>query len=357
MTLIGLAESGWLPDVLIRVGIRRLLRQRLAELADQRVDEQQFLDRLAHEPTAIHTDAANRQHYETPAWFYQQVLGRRMKYSCGYFENGETKLDEAEAAMLRLTCERADLGDGQQILELGCGWGSLTLWMAEHFPDAQITALSNSHSQRRFIEEQLAQRGYDHVSVVTADMRDYQAAGAYDRIVSVEMFEHMRNYRRLFDQVSRWLSPEGKLFVHVFCHRTTPYLFESRRSNDWMAQHFFTGGTMPSERLFEKASTRLTAIHQWRVDGLHYWRTAEAWLKNLDRKSDVLHAAFAADLGLSEARKQLQRWRMFFMACAELFRFRGGREWFVTHCLFEPSHAKQGRRQLQTSRASFYLPS
>jgi cyclopropane-fatty-acyl-phospholipid synthase len=244
-------------------------------------------------------------------------------------------LAEAEVEMLRRTCERALIKDGMRVLELGCGWGSLTLWIAEQFPACKITAVSNSASQRSFIEARARERGLTNVRIITADMRDFTTHETFDRIVSVEMFEHMRNYELLFRQVSKWLKPKGKAFVHVFCHRNSPYLFETEGAANWMGRHFFTGGMMPSEDLFSHFADDLAIEKQWRVNGMHYWRTCEAWLSNLDRHRDAILDCFRADLSDRDAKLSLQRWRIFFMACAELFRYRGGDEWFVSHYLFE----------------------
>jgi cyclopropane-fatty-acyl-phospholipid synthase len=335
MNLIHLAEVGWLPDPLIRIGIRRLLRKRLQRHESTRFDIGDFVDRLKDAPLAVHTDAANTQHYEAPPEFFQRVLGPRLKYSCCLYDRPDAPLAEAEDAMLRLTCERALLEDGQRVLELGCGWGSLSLWMAERFPNAQITAVSNSNNQRRYIESRVDELGLANLRVITADMRNFAPEGEFDRVVSVEMFEHMRNYELLFRRVEGWLAPAGKVFVHVFCHAGDPYLFETDGADDWMGRHFFTGGTMPSTGLFDRFNADLRIANRWRVGGLDYWRTCEHWLQNLDRSRQSLLDIFGRGLPPDEARIALQRWRMFFLACAELFRYRGGKQWFVEHYLME----------------------
>ena len=336
-SLIALAELGILPDGLIRTGIRRLLRQRLdsIDVDAAAVAERALAEQLRHSPLAIATDEANAQHYEVTPEFFQRVLGPRLKYSSCHFENPGSTLAEAEDAMLELTCQRAAIEDGMQVLELGCGWGSLSLWLAEHYRHSQITALSNSASQREFILARARERGLDNLEVITADMRNFDTRETYDRVVSVEMFEHMRNYELLFEKVASWLNPHGKAFAHVFCHRTTPYLFETAGAGNWMGRHFFTGGTMPSEKLFRQFPRHLQVERQWQVGGLHYWRTCEAWLVNLDRERDRLLDCFGTENDRRTARRCLQRWRMFFMACAELFRCHEGSEWFVAHYLFE----------------------
>ncbi len=344
MSMIDFAERRLVPDWFIRLGIRHLLRSRLKQekvlAAANPQHAAEFVEQLSQSPLAIATDAANRQHYEEPADFFQLALGARLKYSCGWFDDERCTLDAAERRMLQITCERAEIVDGMQVLELGCGWGSLTLWLAEHFPDLKITAVSNSHNQRRYIEEQCRQRDWKHVKVITADMRTLQLDSQFDRVVSIEMFEHMRNYALLLQRISGWLLPDGKLFVHLFCHRQFSYLFETEGASNWMGRHFFTGGMMPAEQLLTRFNEHLQVQHQWSVNGVHYGRTCEAWLKNLNRRRGEALQIFSQTMEGREAARHVQRWRIFFMACAELFRYRQGQEWFVAHYLLSP---KQGR--------------
>ena len=334
-------EKGVLPDPLVRFGIRRLLRQRLAEIdsrdaARNRLRYEEYLRLLRSSPIAVNTRDANEQHYEVPTEFFRHCLGPRMKYSCGYYPDGNETLAEAEEKMLALTCARADLRDGHDILELGCGWGSLTLWMAEKYPRSRITAVSNSRTQKEWIDSQLAARGWSHVRVITCDMNHFEAeAASKDRVVSVEMFEHMRNYEALLARIAGWLRPEGRLFVHIFVHREFPYLFEARDESDWMSRYFFTGGQMPSDGLLREFQGHLKLIQQWRVDGRHYQATAEDWLRNMDRNSRKIGPLLASAYGRGQARKWRSYWRIFYMACAELWGFAQGREWFVSHYLFE----------------------
>lgn len=340
MNLIDLAERRWLPDWLIRAGIRQLLDRRINQNGDRQSAAQSKRDLIAElreSPLALHTETANDQHYEVPAEFFQLVLGPRLKYSCCLFPEAGTSLADAEEEMLRLTCQRAELENGQDVLELGCGWGSLTLWMAENYPGSRITAVSNSQGQREFIENCCRQRGLNNVRVITADMREFATEEKFDRVVSIEMFEHMRNWQLLLERIASWLTPRGKLFVHIFCHRETPYLFQTEGAANWMGRHFFTGGMMPSEDLLSRFAADVTVTRSWRVDGLHYARTCDAWLERTDRYREAVTAIFRPLAGNRRAPVAVQRWRMFFMACAELFKYRGGNEWFVGHYLLEPT--------------------
>ena len=337
-TLIELAESAWLPDWLVRRGIRTLLARRLKQ--QPKPDSQQletFIQQLKHSPLAVSTEVANEQHYEVPATFYQLVLGPHLKYSCGWWPEDCRQLADSEAAMLKLTCQRAELQNGMKILELGCGWGSLTLSMAKHYPNSQITAVSNSRSQREWIMSQARQQGLNNVNIITCDICDFETEQTFDRVVSVEMFEHLRNYQLLFKRISNWLNPQGKLFVHIFCHHHSPYLFETEGAANWMGRHFFTGGMMPSESLLLQFQDDLKIDQQWKINGQHYARTCESWLQNLDQNYHTIFDLFASDLDKRKSKIMIQRWRIFFMACAELFRYHGGDEWYVAHYLFENS--------------------
>jgi cyclopropane-fatty-acyl-phospholipid synthase len=325
----------------MRIGIRRLLAGRLKQIAtrsnDSAVDD--FLRRTRSAPIALATQRANQQHYEVPAEFFQQVLGPRLKYSCCYWPDGVESLLVAEECALQKTCEHADLRDGMRILELGCGWGSLSLWMAEKYPNSQITAVSNSHSQRKQIEQCAAQRSLNNLQVVTADMNDFEPAPSFDRVVSVEMFEHMRNHGELMRRISGWLRPGGRLLVHIFCHRTTPYLYDSVGEHNWMGRYFFSGGMMPSVDLLPRSAAPLELLSTWKWNGRHYARTCQAWLTKLDAASPRLKKILTSTYGDADANRWRHRWRMFFMACQEIFSYRRGEEWFVSHYLFEKPHS------------------
>ncbi len=290
---------------------------------------------LKASPIALSTDAANQQHYEVPAAFFEKVLGPKLKYSGGYWPPGVNSLADSEEAMLALTMERARLADGQRVLELGCGWGSLSLSMAERFPRSRITAVSNSHGQRSFIEARARERGVTNLTVITADINALELASTFDRVVSVEMFEHVRNYERLFERIAGWMAPDALLFVHIFSHLRFAYPYEVRDTSDWMALHFFTGGQMPSDDLFLYFQRHLSIVDHWALDGTHYERTCNAWLEQMDRQREALTPVFAQTYGAGQVRRWWVRWRVFFMACAELFGYNSGREWIVSHYLFE----------------------
>jgi cyclopropane-fatty-acyl-phospholipid synthase len=338
-------ERGLLPDWLIRIGIRRnvatgLRREEWGGPAEQAERLIEFIGQLRQSPIAIRTDAANAQHYEVPAAFYQYVLGPHMKYSCCLWDDNAADLAQAEEAMLDLTCRRACLEDGQDVLELGCGWGSLSLFMAKRFLNSRILAVSNSHSQKQFIDAEAVRRELTNLEVTTADMNEFTTERRFDRILSVEMFEHMRNYQELMRRIASCSRPDALLFVHVFAHIRFAYPYEVRNANDWMAQHFFTGGIMPSDDLLLYFQDHFRIREHWRFSGVQYQKTCEAWLGRLDQHRNEVIGLFSAVYGKGQARSWLERWRVFFMACAEMFGYAGGNQWIVSHYLFENRASK-----------------
>ena len=339
-TLIKLSEKKLIPDSVIRYGIRTLLRKRIGSLVsinpetniENKID---FIHKMNSSKIALVPELANKQHYEIPANFYKYCLGRHRKYSSCYWEDNTKDLDEAELLSLKLTTQHAKLTNGQNILELGCGWGSLTLWMAKKFPKSKITAVSNSSSQKTHILEQAKKRNLNNISIITEDMNKFNPKTRYDRIVSVEMIEHMRNHRKLFKKINTWLKPGGLFFMHIFVHKTQPYLFEVQDEDDWMSQYFFSGGMMPSEDLPLFFQEDLKIIDQWSWSGKQYEKTANAWLANIDSNKEKVMKTLEKIYGKDNSKKWFQRWRIFFMSCAELWGYRDGNEWKVAHYLFK----------------------
>lgn len=323
----------WVPDSVTRLAIRALLCQRKFDCWRSRKDEAKLLHDLDDAPVVVHAREANEQHYELPPEFFELVLGHWLKYSSGFWEPGVTDLSSAEESMLALTCARARLEDGMTVLDLGCGWGSLTRWILAHYPNCRVVAVSNSRPQREWIEAHVTPAERERLQVITADIGTFHPEGTFDRVISVEMFEHVRNHHPIFEEIRRILSPGGFFMLHVFAHRRYTYLFDTEGSSNWMGRYFFTGGMMPSHSYFSRYASVLPLVETWRVSGVHYAKTAEAWLARMDaahaRISEIFHQHYGADAPL-----WIQRWRTFFMACAESFRFGGGEEWAVSHYLF-----------------------
>lgn len=339
--IIEAMERKILPDLIIRFGIRKLCKERLNSLKKGSLEQMQesltdYIKNLRSSPVALHTDLANKQHYELPHEFFNLVLGKNKKYSSAFWPHGCQSLDEAEQEALNITMARADLQDGFKILELGCGWGSLTLAMAHKFPNSKITAVSNSTTQRLYIENELRKRNLKNVKILTKDVTTIVTLdeAPFNRVVSVEMFEHLRNYEEILRRISTWLLPDGKLFIHIFTHKNSPYFFETKGDDDWMGKYFFTGGQMPSHNLLSHFQMDLRLEEQWVWDGHHYAKTSEAWLKNMDTHEKEILSILRKVYGNNEAKRWFQRWRIFFMSCAELFSYRKGSEWAVSHYLF-----------------------
>ncbi len=342
---IQMAEKSLIPDILMRQGIRYLSEKRLHDIdaddCEKSIDNlNAFISAMNDAPIALVPELANAQHYELPEKFFALCLGEHRKYSSCYWLPETNSLSEAEANALSLTCEHADLTDGHHILELGCGWGSLTLWMAARYQKSTIIAVSNSHSQREYIMATASIRGLKNIRVITCDMNSFnpQEHGieqSFDRVVSVEMFEHMRNHKVLYRKIHDWLIPGGKFFMHIFVHRSTPYLFEIQGDDDWMSQFFFSGGMMPSDDLPLHFQEYMKLEKRWRWNGTHYEKTANAWLDNMDKHRHEIDVILKHTYGIDNAEIWRNRWRIFYMACAELFGYKNGQEWWVTHYRFE----------------------
>ncbi len=333
---IGAIERAPVPDQVTKWAIGALVGLTAKTLEHEPATATaDFARAMENRPIAVHTDAANAQHYEVPPEFFGLVLGPARKYSCCLYPTGSATLAEAEEFALAETAAHARLEDGQTILELGCGWGSLSLWMARNFPQSRILSVSNSHSQRRFVEGEIAARGITNLSVVTADANTFQPEGKFDRVVSVEMFEHMANWPALLARIKTWLKPNGLFFMHVFAHARVPYRFDHEDESDWIGKHFFTGGIMPSHDLIRQFVS-FEVIEDWRWSGRHYRRTAEDWLWNFDRNEAAVGAVMRSTYG-EDAKLWQRRWRLFFLATAGLFGHGDSTEWGVSHYLLKPA--------------------
>jgi cyclopropane-fatty-acyl-phospholipid synthase len=331
--------GGRAPDALLRRVIRRRLREQLQQL-EAADDAASILCKhaaeLAASPLAIHQDAANRQHYELPTDFFKEFLGPRLKYSCCYWPSDVDNLAAAEEAMLTLTCERAGLEDGMEVLDLGCGWGSLSLFIAERYPSCRVTAMSNSRHQIDHVGTACDDANINTVSAVAADIASFEPGHRFDRIISVEMLEHVRNYQSLFARMRRWLAPEGRVFVHVFSHARFPYTFSAEDPRDWMGSRFFSGGQMPAHDLFLQFEDDLVTEQRWWLSGGHYARTLEEWLRRYDDHAEAIRPILARTYGEEAASDWGVDWRLFFLVCAETWAYGGGQEWGVSHYMLAP---------------------
>ena len=337
--IIELAEKGILPDYFVRAGIVKNCEQRLKNefsSDNEKVSskKRKWISQMKESPIALVPEKANEQHYEVPPSFFENVLGKHLKYSSGYWPEGTKTLDDSEEEMLKLSFNRAELLDGHSVLELGCGWGSLTCYMAQKLPNSKITAVSNSKDQKNHILNRCKAQSLKNVEVITADMNDFNTENYFDRVVSIEMFEHMRNYEKLLSRVYSWLNNEGKLFVHIFSHESVVYPFENQGEADWMAREFFSGGMMPSHDLLLHFQNHLKIDDVWRMSGQHYEKTSLAWVNKMDQNKDRIMKIFSETYS-DDAKLWFQRWRIFFMSCEKLFGYDNGSEWGVSHYRFK----------------------
>ena len=331
--------SGFLPDLLIRLGVRYLVRKRLKqsysvdpETRQEKLKE--FISALEKQPIAVNTKEANSQHYELPARFFEMVLGQHLKYSCSYFRSKRDTLDDAELNMLDLYVQRSQIRNGDRVLELGCGWGSLTLHLARNFPDCKIIALSNSKTQKDFIGQKMKTENIRNVEIIVEDINDFNIDKKFDRIVSIEMFEHVRNYKKLFKKIYNFLKKDGLLFIHIFSHKEIAYPFEAKDRSDWMSKYFFTGGTMPSSYLLTYFMHPFRVKDHWMVSGKQYYYTSCKWLDNMDKHRSEIIDLFKMVYG-QDHKLWYQYWRIFFIAVAGLFGYGDGDQWLINHYLLE----------------------
>ena len=332
-------SRGLIPDSLLRRGVRNQGRQRLQMMknTDLKQEYLTFLKQASSGKIAVHTDDANNQHYEVDSEFFQYCLGKNLKYSSCYWNDDTSSLDEAEDIMLDLYCKRAKIEDGMTILDVGCGWGSLSLYLAQKYPKSKITGVSNSNSQRKFIEKLGYERNLHNLNIVTKDINSFDTNKKFDRIISIEMFEHTKNSKILMDSINKWLSPDGLFFMHVFAHKYNPYYFDTEQKNAWMAKYFFTGGMMPNHDLFKDLESDLNYQKSWMLSGTHYEKTSNAWLEKMDSNKTKILELFRRNNSNSVAKKKFYFWRLFFIACAEIFGYNGGSEWIISHHLFKKS--------------------
>ena len=329
--LLTIAELGLIPDVFIKTAVRFITKKRLNESGIHE-NKLNVIKSISEGGIAEKTDDANEQHYEVPPEFFKYALGKNLKYSCSFFDKTDS-LDEAEKSMIELYIERADIQEGHDILDLGCGWGSFSLYVAEKYPSVSITAVSNSKDQIAFIQNEAKRRGLFNIKASKMDVNNLDLDNKFDRIVSIEMFEHLRNYKLILNSLNSLLKPDGRLFVHIFCHKELTYFYEIKNSYDWMTKYFFEGGIMPSQDIFKYFDDELEVINQWDVNGNHYAQTCKAWLNNHYKNKDKILDIF--DKHYDKPKIWFNRWRIFFLSCEAFFAINNGREYFVSHYLFK----------------------
>ena len=329
---IWLAERGWIPDFLLRIAVKFISKARIKKSSSfsEKLD---VISSLRDGPIAELTPFANKQHYEVPPAFFEKVLGSKLKYSCSLFSDNQKSLNDAETEMLKTYIERVNIRSKQEILDLGCGWGSFSLYAAQKFSNCNFTAVSNTDEQINFIKSKIQELGLTNLLALKQDINQLNLNKKFDRIVSIEMFEHMRNYKNLLQRLSNLMNDDGLLFVHIFCNRQSAYFYEIKNQWDWMTKYFFTGGIMPSKDIFEFFDEDLTVAESWEINGKHYSKTSKSWLKNIDKNSKIVNQIL--NQHYDEKNIWFNRWRIFFLACEEFFKINDGKEWFVSHYLLE----------------------
>ena len=334
--LLSLAESGFIPDELIKIAARRISTRRLNE-SNNHDNKDAIINALSKGVVAEKTHDANEQHYEVPPEFFKQVLGENLKYSCSLFEN-ENSLDDAEKSMLDLYIERAEIKNGQEVLDLGCGWGSFSLYVAKKFPNVNITSISNSSDQISYIKNEAQKRGLLNIEAIRMDVNNLKLDNQFDRIISIEMFEHLRNYKLILNSLNELLKPDGRLFIHIFCHKKLTYFYELKNNLDWMTKYFFQGGIMPSMDLFKYFEDELIIINQWDINGNNYSKTCKAWLDNHYKNKRKILDIFKKHY--DKPKIWYNRWRIFFLSCQAFFALNKGNEYFVSQFLLRKSDKK-----------------
>ena len=334
-----LLARGLIPDWILRRGVRSQGKERLNMMnkVDSTKEYSKFINEASTGNIAVNTDDANNHHYEVDSEFFKYCLGKNLKYSCCFWDENTLDLDAAEDNMLEIYSKRAEITDGMNILDIGCGWGSLSLFLAQKYPKSEITGVSNSSSQKIFIDSVASERNISNLNIITRDINDFRTEEKYDRILSIEMFEHTKNTKKLMNLINDWLNPNGLFFMHVFAHKENPYYFDRDQKNAWMAKYFFTGGMMPNHNLFKDLKSNLEYQKSWILSGEHYERTSNAWLDKMDQNKSKILSLFERSNSSSVAKRKFHFWRLFYIACAEIFGYDNGNEWVVSHHLFKKS--------------------